>query len=154
MGAVIRRAAGTDADRRALASVRRRWAEEDAGGPIEDPGYEDRAVAWLEANESHRIGWVAEVDGDVVGILTMVIVERMPQPGIPTNGWGYVHHFVVDPDRRGEGIGAELMDAAVGEAQARGWSQLVLHPRERSVPFYEREGFEAADLMVRHLAAE
>ena len=76
----MRRAEQTDRDRRALAAVRRMWREEDAGGPVDDPGYEDRAVAWIEANASHRIGWLAEVDGRPVGMLTVIIVERMPQP--------------------------------------------------------------------------
>jgi hypothetical protein len=34
-----------------------------------------------------------------------------------------------------------LLDAVVAEARARGWGQLVLHPRLRSRPFYERGGF-------------
>lgn len=149
--AVIRQATGSDADRRAMATVRRLWAEEDAGEPIPDPGHEARAMAWIDANASHRVAWLAEVDGIVVGMLTIVVVERMPQPGIPTNGWGYVHHFVVDPAHRDTGIGSALMDAAVADARRRGWSQLVLHPRERSIPFYERHGFAPADLLVRHL---
>lgn len=151
MDEVIRRVEATDADRRALARVRRRWAEEDHGGPIDDPGYEDRAVEWIADNESHRLGWLAEVDGVAVGMLTVIVVERMPTPGPPPGGWGYVHHFVVDPAHRDRGLGAALMDAAIGEAEARGWSQLVLHPRPRSVPFYERAGFVPADLLVRRL---
>jgi GNAT superfamily N-acetyltransferase len=141
----------TDADRRALAAIRRWWREEDLGGPIDDPGYEDRAVAWLEANASHRLGWLAELDGEPVGMLTMIIADRMPTPGEPPSGWGYVHHFVVDPSHRSQGIGKALMDAAVEEGRRRGWSQLLLHPRERSVPFYEREGFGPSEILVREL---
>lgn len=148
---MIRRAEATDEDRRALAAVRRRWTEEDDGGPIDDPGFEDRAVEWIAANESHRLGWLAELGGAPVGMLTVIIAQRMPQPGRPDSGWGYVHHLVVDPDHRSRGIGAALMDAAVAEARARGWSQLLLHPRPRSVPFYERAGFVPADLLVRRL---
>jgi GNAT superfamily N-acetyltransferase len=148
---VIRRAEATDADRRALAAVRRRWTEEDEGAPIDDPDFEARAAEWIAANESHRIGWLAEVGGEAVGMLTVIIAERMPQPGRPPSGWGYVHHLVVDVAQRGRGVGAALMDAAVAEASARGWSQLLLHPRPRSVPFYERAGFVTADLLVRRL---
>jgi GNAT superfamily N-acetyltransferase len=144
-------AEGTDADRRTMAGIRRRWREEDLGGPVDDPGFEDRAAAWIEANASHRLGWLAELDGEAVGMLTMIIVERMPIPGVGLEGWGYVHHFVVDPAHRNQGIGKALMDAAAEEGRARGWRQLVLHPRERSVPFYLREGFEPSDLLVRKL---
>ncbi len=148
---MIRRAEATDADRRALAAVRRRWTEEDDGGPIDDPGFEDRAVEWIAANESHRVAWLAELGGDPVGMLTVIVAERMPQPGRPDSGWGYVHHLVVHPDHRSQGIGAALIDAVVVEAITRGWSQLLLHPRPRSVPFYERAGFVPADLLVRRL---
>lgn len=149
MGDVVVRPAGDDdADRLALARLRRAWDEEDAGGPIDDPGYEARAVAWLEANRSHRLAWLAELDGEPVGFLTVVIVDRMPQPGRPDSGWGYVHHFFVVPAHRSAGIGAALLAAAVADARRRGWKQLVLHPRPRSRRFYERHGFVAGDLVV------
>lgn len=140
----VRRVEASDDDRRRLAAVRRAWSEEDAGGPIDDPGYEDRAVAWIAANESHRLSWLAEVGGEPVGMLTMVVVERMPQPGAADSGWGYVHHFVVVPSHRDRGIGHRLMTAAVAEAEARGWPHLLLNPRERSLSFYARWGFEPA----------
>ena len=130
MGEVrVRRAMAVDADRRALASMRRAWAEEDAGGPIDDPGFEGRAVAWVAANESHRLCWLAEDGVATVGLVTVVVVDRMPQPGRPDSGWGYVHHFFVVPERRSKGIGRLLIDAAIAEADARGWQQLLLNPR-------------------------
>lgn len=145
MGEVtIRQAERTDADRRKLAAVRRAWAEEDAGGPIDDPGYEDRAAAWVEANEPTRTAWLAEIDGEPVGMLVLVTLERMPEPGEPVSAWGYVHHFVVVPGHRDAGIGQRLMAEAVAAAEARGWPHLLLNPRTRSVPFYERWGFEPA----------
>ena len=137
----MRRSQADDGDRRALAGLRRRWTEEDEGRPLDDAGFEDRAVAWIAANESHRLAWLAEVDAEPVGFVTAVVVERMPQPGRPDSGWGYVHHFFVVPERRSAGIGERLLEAVVTEARARGWGQLVLHPRPRSRPFYERGGF-------------
>jgi GNAT superfamily N-acetyltransferase len=143
---VVRRAG--EGDDLALACLRRAWAQEDAGGPIDDPGFEERAVAWLQANRSHRIAFLAELDAEPVGLLTVVVVERMPQPGRADSGWGYVHHFFVRPGQRSAGIGRALMRAAVADARSRGWQQLVLHPRPKSRPFYERAGFVPADLVV------
>ena len=140
----IRRAERTDADRRRLAAVRRAWAEEDAGRPLEDPGYEERAAAWVAANEHTRIAWLAELDDRPVGMLILVSVERMPEPAAPVSAWGYVHHFVVLAEHRAAGIGRQLMAAALAEADARGWPHLLLNPRPRSLPFYERWGFEPA----------
>ncbi len=150
----MRRAAAGDADRRAMAAMRRAWAEEDARGHIDDASFEERAVAWVAANESHRLGWLAEDGDDTVGLLTVVVVDRMPQPGRRDSGWGYVHHFFVVPHRRSEGIGPLLLDAVLAEANARGWQQLLLNPRPRSRPFYERAGFVPADhLLIRRVGA-
>jgi len=151
---VVRGIVDDDRDRRAMARLRRQWAEEDDGGQIDDPGYEARAVRWIAENRSHRLAWLAEVDGAPVGLVTVVVVDRMPQPGRPDSGWGYVHHFFVAPEHRGKGIGRRLMDAVVHAAADRGWAQLVLHPRTRSRSFYRRAGFTTADhLMVRCLDA-
>lgn len=139
----VRSCASSPADRAALAALRRRWSEEDAGSPIEDPGFEERAAAWIEANESHRLAWLAEDGGQPVGFVTAIVVERMPTPGSPDSGWGYVHHLFVVPERRSSGVGARLLAAVVAEARARGWEQLLLRPRPRSRPFYERAGFIA-----------
>lgn len=151
MGAVtIRRAERNEADRRRLAAVRRAWAEEDAAGPIDDPGYEARAVAWVEANEGTRTAWLAELDGEPVGMLVLVTVERMPEPRTPPSAWGYVHHLVVLPEHRDRGVGGRLLAAAIAEAEARGWPHLLLNPRPRSLPFYGRRGFEpAGDWLAR-----
>lgn len=136
----IRTAGATERDRRRLAALRRAWAEEDAGGPIDDAGYEDRAIAWVAAHEGTRLAWLAEIDGAPVGMLVLVSVERMPRPGRLGSGWGYVHHF-----------GHQLMAAAVEEADARGWPHLLLDPRPSSVPFYRRWGFTPAEAwLARH----
>jgi GNAT superfamily N-acetyltransferase len=148
----IRAASASDEDRRALALVRRRWTEEDDGGPIDDPTFEARAVDWIERNQSHRLGWLAWDDDVPVGMIVAIIFERMPQPGRDDSGWGYVHHLVVLPSYRDQGIGGRLLSAVVEEAERRGWDRLLLHPRERSIPFYERAGFVPGDMfLVREL---
>jgi GNAT superfamily N-acetyltransferase len=144
-GMFVRRARADDDDRRALAMLRRRWTEEDAGGAIDDDGFEDRAIEWLVANESHRLWWLAELDSRAIGFVTVIPLERMPQPGRGLTGWGYVHHFFVVPEHRNGGAGRRLLEAVVDEAATRGWERLLLHPRDRSRPFYERAGFVVAD---------
>jgi GNAT superfamily N-acetyltransferase len=143
--AVVRRVRAEDTDRRAVAALRRRWTEEDAGSAVDDAGYEDRAVQWMEANESHRLAWLALLDRRPVGFLTAVPLERMPQPGRPIGAWAYVHHFFVVPEHRDAGVGRQLLDAVVDEARHRGWERLLLHPRQRALRFYERAGFVTAD---------
>jgi GNAT superfamily N-acetyltransferase len=134
-----------DGDRRAVAILRRRWSEEDAGGPIDDPGYEDRAAGWIEAHQSHRLLWLAEREGRPIGFVTAVPLDRLPQPGTGPTSWAYVHHLFVVAEQRDLGVGRLLLDAVVAEGEVLGWERLLLHPRDRSRPFYERAGFVTAD---------
>ena len=130
-----------DGDAAAVRDLRRAWTEEDRGGPVDDPDYTATFQAWWEAERSRRRYWVAEVDGAVVGMVSVVTMSRMPRPGTGTRPWGYVHNLVVLPSHRGSGIGAELMAAATDACRADGYEHLLLHPRPRAVPFYERLGF-------------
>jgi GNAT superfamily N-acetyltransferase len=71
----------------------------------------------------------------------------MPEPGSPSDRWGYVGHVYVVPAERSRGVGAALMEALLAWSRSEGLKRLILHPRERSVPFYERLGFRDADLL-------
>ena len=83
---------------------------------------------------------------------SVVVMSRMPRPGTDTRSWGYVHNLYVLPSHRDSGVGAELMAAAIDACRADGYEHLVLHPRSRAVPFYERLGFApAVDLLQRPL---
>ena len=150
----MRRARADDTDRAALARLRRQWTEEDAGGAIADDEYHSRAAAWLARHESDRLIWLGAADGHPVGFVTAVPLERMPQPGAPDTAWGYVHHFFVEPGHRSQGIGRLLLDAVIVDVTSLGWERLLLHPRDRSRPFYERAGFRSAsDWLVLPIGA-
>jgi len=144
----------TDADADALRDLRRAWREEDAGGPIEDAAFDAAFDEWWAAEAPRRRHWVAAVDGHVVGMASVVVMVRMPQPGRVPSRWGYVHHVYVRPEHRGTGLGGALLDAVIGACRDDGFERLVLHPTERSLPFYEHLGFEpAADLVAMALEA-
>jgi GNAT superfamily N-acetyltransferase len=131
----------TDADASAIRDLRHAWTEEDAGAPIVDDGFAAAFDAWWQDERARRRYWVAEVDGAVVGMVSVVTMTRMPRPNAHTPPWGYVHNLVVLPSHRGAGIGAELMAAAADACRADGYEHLLLHPRPRAVPFYERLGY-------------
>jgi GNAT superfamily N-acetyltransferase len=144
------------ADEVVIAALRRRWAEEQAGGPIDDEGYAEVFRAWFEREHDQRLTWLAHAGDEPVGMLNLLVFSRMPKPGDARTGrpgqWGYVANAYVAEPHRGAGLGARLMDACIALARERGFARLVLSPSDRSVPFYARHGFEpATSLMVRHL---
>ena len=141
--------AATDADVGALRALRHAWTEEDRGGPVDDPSFDDTFAAWWDGERGHRRFWIAEVDGDVVGMASVVVMSRMPRPGVPTRAWGYVHNMFVAPAHRDGGIGAALLGAVIEACRADGFEHLTLHPRDRAVAFYERLGFRAVDDLLR-----
>jgi ribosomal-protein-alanine N-acetyltransferase len=68
-------------------------------------------------------------------------METVPREGL------FVLSLAVAPERRGHGIGADLLRAARREARALGLRLVVLDVaarNERAVAFYRREGFRVA----------
>lgn len=149
MGEVhVRRAGHVDVP--ALARLRRAWAEEQAGGPVEDPVFEAAFEDWFGREEDHRVIWLALHGGEPVGMLNMLVFTRMPKPARHRSQWGYVANVYVDPARRDAGIGGRLLDAAVAHARQSCFARLVLSPSRRSVPFYRRAGFGPATALLVH----
>jgi GNAT superfamily N-acetyltransferase len=145
---VVRRAAEPDVPR--LAALRRAWTEE--LGAAGDPGFEQRFVDWWSMESRRRVAWLAELADEPVGMVSLIIVSRMPQPGGVTGRWGYVTSVYVREPFRGAGIGRRLLDAVLAYVDQERFARLVLHPRDRAVPFYRRAGFEpAAELMIKWL---
>ncbi len=137
------------ADAPALAALRRAWTAEQHG-PVDDPGFEARFLDWYERESARRFSWLAEVGGELVGMMNLAVFERMPQPGREPGSWGYLANSFVLAARRNQGIGSLLLGALLAHADAHGYVRVVLSPSPRSVPFYQRAGFaQGTELMVR-----
>ena len=144
----VRPAALVGPEAEPLVALRRAWVEERHGGPVDDPAFEDRLRAWLADEASHRLAWVAWDGEEPIGMVNLLDYRRMPAPGGPSGGWGYIGQTFVVVHRRSAGVGRLLLDAAVAEARRRGHQRLVLSPSARSVPFYRRAGFAEADQLL------
>lgn len=137
--------------------LRRRWADEQGNGAIDDPEVEARLASWAPGEAEHRTVWGAvtsAADGsEPVGMVTMLDYRRMPAPGRETGGWGYLAQMFVGADHRDVGVGRTLLDVVLAEARTRGYERVVLSPTARSVPFYRRAGFAPAgeELLVLSL---
>ncbi len=67
---MVRRAGAADVA--ALAALRREWTAE-WGGTGDDPGFGERFAAWFEQETPRRITWLAEADGQPVGMVNLAL---------------------------------------------------------------------------------
>jgi ribosomal protein S18 acetylase RimI-like enzyme len=89
--------------------------------------------------------FVAEVDGEVSGSLTLVLFR------IPTGVRAWIEDVVVDEAARGAGVGAALNQAALERAAAAGATTVDLTSRpsrEAANRLYRRLGFEVRETNV------
>ena len=89
--------------------------------------------------------FVARVDGNIVGSLTLVIFR------IPTGIRAWIEDVVVDESARGHGVGEALNQAAIEEARRKGavTVDLTSRPsREAANRLYQRIGFVQRDTNV------
>jgi GNAT superfamily N-acetyltransferase len=115
-------------------------ARDDPSLPL-DPGYASAFAAIAARPDCHLM--VAVDQGEVVGVLQLSFV-----PGLIRKGaWrAYVEGVFVRSDRRGQGIGAQLVAWAADTARARGdcpFLQLTSNKgRLDAHRFYDRLGFQ------------
>lgn len=135
------------ADRTALAALRARWAAEQEPEPRGGLAFDEIYGDWMDANP--RKFFVAEEDGQLIGMLNLLVFERMPKPGKPPSFWVYLGNVYVLPDFRNAGVGAQLVQAAIEFSRGLPAARMVLSPSPASHNFYARLGFQpAAELSV------
>jgi GNAT superfamily N-acetyltransferase len=85
--------------------------------------------------------WLAERDGDAVGVVTMLVLDLAPRPEDVSGLEGYIINMYVAPRHRRQGLGRELLTACRGEADQSGLRRLLLYATDDGAPLYERAGF-------------
>lgn len=84
---------------------------------------------------------VAEIQNRVVGMITL---QRLISTAVGEYV-GIIEDVVVSAADRGKGIGNKLIQAALEEANERGWKRLALAADRRNskaIGFYQKKGFE------------
>lgn len=97
----------------------------------------EKSFAAMMTGESHLV--VAERDGEPVGFF---FLEHRPGPLF--RHWAELKRLQVRPDLQGEGLGAELLDAAADSARGLGLEQLRARVRggTGAEAFYLKHGYE------------
>ncbi|MGH8889980.1 MAG: GNAT family N-acetyltransferase [Acidothermaceae bacterium] len=132
----------TPADAVDLARLRWQWRVDEQGerGSSLEAFTVDFASWWAAHADSH-LGFLALVESRPVGMAWLAIIDRVPGPAQLLRRAGSLQSVYVCSAERGRGIGARLVEAAVGAAAEDGLEYVSVHPSARSFSLYRRAGF-------------
>jgi GNAT superfamily N-acetyltransferase len=141
---VVRRA--TNADHDSLASLQWRWRVEEWGRTPESSQPQFRAAfrRWAALHSGSHTPFVAMEAAHTVGMAWLALIERVPTPHRWRRLGAALQSVYVVPSLRNSGLGASLVAAALDHARATGVDYVIVHPSERSFPFYRRLGFSGS----------
>ncbi len=127
-----------------LAELRYRFRSE-MGAPNEGrEAFVGRVSAWLGERLDGRLwrAWVAVAeDGRVVGHAFAQLIEKIPNPVPEAEYILYITNVYVLPELRNQGIGGQLLEAALAAWPEKEKESAILWPSEESVSLYQRHGF-------------
>ncbi len=134
----------TPRDAAALARLRYEFRASLAPPDEEEHTFVARCTTWMTprlAPDARWRAWVAELGDDIVGVVWIGLIEKMPNPIVEPEEHGYLTNFYVRAGVQGRGVGTALLEAALGWCAERGVHAVLLWPTRRSRPLYERHGF-------------
>ncbi|GCB50686.1 GNAT family N-acetyltransferase [Streptomyces sp. NL15-2K] len=116
-----------------------------ARDPEEDAAWRRAYRAWLGrvlAGPADRVHVTVVGTPETLAACAIAVVdERAPTARCPNGLTGWVQTVVVDPPWRRRGLGARVMDHALGWLRAREVSAVVLQTTEDGAPLYQKLGF-------------
>ena len=131
LGRDHRRAGISDAP--ALAKLRWRWRTAERGEHGLSPaGFEATFAEWWGRRQDSHTAYVAELDGEAVGMAWIAVFDRIPQPRDILHLAGNVQSVYVLDDLRNRGIGRALVEAVIEEARVQTVGYLIVHPSQRA----------------------
>lgn len=98
-----------------------------------------RFVARTHTSTLHT--WLAESEGECVGVISLVTSDAPPRPEEWRETDGYVVNVHVDAAHRRRGIARRLLEECLAGAAARGVRRVSLHTTDDGRPLYEQAGF-------------
>ena len=138
---VIREA--TQADAPILADMRLALEGEGHSSAPSDPAFRRAVGDWFAANAGGPsfVGWIVEDRNEIVAVGGMVLISRPPYTGNPSGTEGLLTSMYTVPERRGQGLGGQLLQAMIRDARRRGVGRLNLYSSPGARSLYERFGF-------------
>jgi GNAT superfamily N-acetyltransferase len=140
MRAVVRRASAGDAA--GLGALRlRALVESGRASGLDGGAFVAEFPSWVGEHGGSHLPFLAELDGEVVGMAWLMVAERVPTPERRHRRFGDVQSVYVLPELRNGGIGAALMAAVLAEAGALDLEFVTVHSSHGAVSLYRRSGF-------------
>ena len=112
---------------------------EEWGHPLSSADVRAVMAEWGSTARSEVL--VAEIDGEVAGMVAVSAGPRLAEPG----RYGHLSGLAVATNHRRRGVGTALLQAAEGYAYGWGCGRLELtssRSREAAHDFYRRHGYE------------
>jgi GNAT superfamily N-acetyltransferase len=119
----------------------------------DEPEFRPTYTAWLEdaIPRAVYLGWLLEVDGNVIAGAGLVILEWGPTWHNPNPLAARIVNVFVEPDFRRHGHARKLVERCLEEARTRNITHLNLSSTDMARGLYESLGFTAAtNQMMRY----
>jgi GNAT superfamily N-acetyltransferase len=119
----------------------------------DEPEFRPTYTTWLETAipRSVYLGWLLELDGNVIAGAGMIIHEWGPGWDQPNPLRVRIVNVFTEPAQRKQGHARRLVQRCLDEAQTRGITYLSLSSTDMAQGLYESLGFMAANnQMVRY----
>lgn len=143
---MLNRPAGSD-DVEAVADFRLRFLAEHRGvEPTSLPSdFRNTTFDYLRQHDAAGTSrsWLAEHDGSVVGVVTMLLLDLPPRPQDRSGREGYIVNMYVTPEHRGRGVGRSLLDECLTAARDLSLRRLLLYATDDGRPLYASVGFDS-----------
>jgi len=85
--------------------------------------------------------WVAEQQDEIIGVLWLQLIEKIPNPTSEPELHAYITNVFVNESSRGQGIGSRLLTETLTFCKDQSVHAVILWPSEKSRTLYERHGF-------------
>jgi GNAT superfamily N-acetyltransferase len=147
---IIRVRSATAADAATIARFQQDMHRE-RGAP-EEPRFVDRFSEFWLASPERRPAWLAERDGNVTGVLVLVVIDMLPCPGQVPESWAHVSLVFVTHDARNTGVGRLLLGEMLSWAAANRVSRVQLNTNNpNAARLYRKVGFAPAPARLMEL---
>lgn len=109
--------------------------------PSDDFVEKTRSFVVAEQLEGRLHTWIAEDGRELVGIVSVLLWSRPPQPKDARTTEAYIINMYVPPAHQRRGIGRQLLARCVESAEVLGIRKFLLHSTVEGRSLYELSGF-------------